>query len=63
MFGDITQLFTFGKELEAHGEKWEQVLDLLHGYRLAVKRDATLPCPVFVVQVVDVNKREEQDEA
>lgn len=47
---DFSDLYNFGREITAHGEKWQSVKYFQNRYHLAVRVGAKLPIQCFVVQ-------------
>jgi len=47
---DFMQMLGFGKEVTAHGQKWQSVHECPGGYHLAVPLNAQVPCPVTLVK-------------
>ena len=48
----------FGKEINAHGEKWQSVKILQNRYHIAVRINNKLPVQCFVVQEDEVPKKD-----
>jgi hypothetical protein len=47
---NTTDIINFGREITAHGEKWQSVQTLHAGYHLAIKADQPLPAQCFVIK-------------
>lgn len=59
---DFYEIFNFGKETEVNGEKWLSIKTLQNRCHLAIKKDSTLPCQVFLIQTPEVLKNGNGDE-
>jgi hypothetical protein len=47
---DFAQMFTFGREVEAHGKKYVLLHHLQKSYYLAVQSDAVFPCQAELIK-------------
>jgi len=47
---DFSELYSFGREFTAQGEKWQSVKELQQGYCIAIKVGESMPAPCFIVQ-------------
>lgn len=47
---DFMDMFSFGRIIEAHGEKWQSLMPFVNRYHLAIRVGQTIPAQCFVVQ-------------
>ena len=50
MFGILDDMM-LGREIEAHGKKWQVIKPLSSGYYIAIEKGQTLPCVPHIVCV------------
>ena len=50
-------MLVFGREIEAHGEKWIVVMPLQGGCYVAVKKYTDLPAKTYVIQEGELAKK------
>lgn len=58
---DFYDMFNFGKEIEVNGEVWLSIKSLQNRCHLAVRKDSTVPCQVFLIQTPEVIKEDKED--
>ena len=54
---DYLDIMTFGREIEAHGEKWLELKALQNRCYLAIRPSDSMPCQVFLVQTPEEEKK------
>lgn len=51
---------SFGDGINAHGERWDPLVNLGRGLHLAARHGALLPAPLFVVEIETLTPQEER---